>query len=116
MTLQHLAIIILLTASSHVEAALPDPTRPPQFSVARTVRQDIPRQHTEFSVNAIRISEADRSAVVNGQIVRVGQSVGNAIVKEINLKEVILDYQAKVITVPLFSRGISFESHYNDFK
>lgn len=116
MKINLLVLIILLTGSAHADAALPDPTRPPDFSRVQIVRQDVPKRQSEFSVNAIRISDSDRSAIVNGQIVRVGEVIGTAVVKEINLHEVILDYDRKELTLPLYSGGISkqFKTSVNE--
>ena len=100
-------LVLLIAAVACADAGLPDPTRPADYSVARIVRQSVPKQRAEFNVNAIRISEVDRSAIVNGSLVRVGDYVGVAKVKEINNVEVVLVYERKLITLPLFSQGIS---------
>ncbi len=105
---QLLAVLLLVsTIMAHADAGLPDPTRPADYSVTRVVQQELPRRKTEFSVSVIRISEIDRSAVVNGKMVRVGDDIGSAKIKEINAVEVVLDYERKLIVVPLFARGIS---------
>jgi len=96
-----------IASMARVDAGLPDPTRPADYSVTRVIKEDLSRQKVEFSVNAIRISESDRSAIVNGKMVRVGDDIGNAKVKAINAKGVVLDYERKLLSVPLYARGIS---------
>lgn len=105
----HIAITLVFASALIVraDAGLPDPTRPADYSVTRVIKQALPGQRTIFSLNAIRISETDRSAIINGMIVRVGDEISNARVKEINAVEVILDYERKLLTVPLYAREIS---------
>ncbi|MBT7951476.1 MAG: hypothetical protein HN764_07620 [Gammaproteobacteria bacterium] len=86
---------------------LPDPTRPADYSVAVSVKQARPKTRAEFNLNAVRISADDRSAIVNGRLVRVGDDIGTAKVKEINIQNIVLDYERKMMTVPLYANGIS---------
>ncbi len=83
--------VLLIATMAHADAGLPDPTRPADYSVTRTIKQITPKQRTEFSVNAIRISELDRSAIINGKLLRVGDDIGTAKIKEINAVEQALE-------------------------
>lgn len=100
-------LVLLIATIAGADAGLPDPTRPADYSVTRVIKQAEPKQRTEFSVNAIRISEVDRSAIINGRLVRIGDEIGLAKVKEINAAAVILDYERKMLTIPLYSQGIT---------
>ncbi len=120
MTMMNRNTIILLVSGiaglARADAGLPDPTRPADYSVARVIKEDISRQRTEFSVNAIRISGTDRSAIINGKIVRVGDDIGTAKVKAINTMEVVLNYERKLMVVPLYARGISKQFKTSEVK
>ncbi len=100
-------LLLFVAAVARTDAALPDPTRPADYSLTRLVIQDARKQKTEFNVNAIRISDIDRSAIINGRIVRVGDEINTATVKEINAAEVVLDYERKLVVIPLYSQDIS---------
>ena len=100
-------LVLMVAVMAHADAGLPDPTRPADYSRTRVIKQDSPKQRAEFSVNAIRISDLDRSAIVNGSMVRVGDEIGAATVKEINAAAVVLDYERKLIIIPLYSQNIS---------
>lgn len=103
-----LSIFLLFIAITlRADADLPDPTRPADYSVAISVKQTTPKTRAEFKLNAVRISAADRSAIVNGRLVRVGDDIGTAKVKEINIQNIVLDYDRKMMTVPLYANGIN---------
>lgn len=99
-------IVLLLALPLGAATGLPDPTRPPDYSESRSITQVLPRKREEFRVNAIRISETDRSAIVNGVVVREGDEVGNARVEEITSLQVVLAYERKLLTVPLYASGV----------
>ncbi|NKB38814.1 MAG: hypothetical protein GKR93_16910 [Gammaproteobacteria bacterium] len=110
--LKRLIIFLLLTNIAGVEmviaetATLPDPTRPANFSSSFISTALVPKQRAEFNVRAIRISETDRSAIVNGKLVRVGDEIGAARVSEIKSFEIVLDYERKLLTIPLYAQSI----------
>lgn len=95
------ALLPLVVITGRAQA-LPDPTRPAQYQSAAVV-QDLPTELVDWRVTAIRISEQDRSAIVNGTIVRVGDSIGPARVLEIQPVQVILDYDNTKVAVRLFN-------------
>ena len=98
---------LVIATMAHADAGLPDPTRPADYSVTRTIKQITPKQRIEFSVNAIRISELDRSAIINGRLLRVGDEIGTAKIREIRATEVVLEHERKLIIIPLYSLSIS---------
>ncbi len=92
---------------AYADSNLPDPTRPADYSVSYSVEQISPKKRAEFKLNAIRVSDIDRSAIVNGRLVRVGDDIGTAKVREINSQDVVLDYDRKLITIPLYAKAIN---------
>lgn len=100
-------LALFIAGLARADAGLPDPTRPADFSTVSSIQQVMPKPRAEFNLNAIRISAVDRSAMINGRLVRVGDDVGTAKVIAINTVDVVLDYERKLITVPLYAQGIS---------
>jgi hypothetical protein len=92
--------LLVLPLSTKAEV-LPDPTRPAAFQTA-TVIQDLPAELIDWKVSAIRISASDRSAIVNGRIVRTGETIGPARILEILPTQVVLDYDNRRVAVKLF--------------
>ena len=101
------ALYLLITTTVNADVGLSDPTRPADYSVAISAKQVAPQKRTEFNLNAIRISNEDRSAIVNGRLVRVGDDIGTAKVREINKQDVVLDYERKQLTIPLYAQGVT---------
>ena len=101
-----LAIYIFAGNAVAETGTLPDPTRPANYSSSFTSGPVITKQRAEFSVRAIRISVTDRSAIVNGKLVRVGDEIGAAKVNEIKSFEVVLDYERQRVTIPLYARQV----------
>ena len=70
---------------------LPDPTRPPLLHQAALRRlSDDKIQH--YTVTAIKISDDSRKAIVNGQLLNEGARIGEAVIVEINLDAVVIEY------------------------
>ena len=92
---------------------LPDPTRPANYIVKGTEPVFIElidtKEKISWRVSAIRISAEDRSAIVNGKLVRVGDEISSAIISEINPLSVIVDYDDKKLIVRLFNYQIKKE-------
>ena len=99
-------IILVITWSVSAQEALPDPTRPANYSSTLSLPAVLPKKGMEFNVNAIRISKTDRSAIVNGIVVREGDEINSAIVKEISELQVLLAYERKLLPVPLYKQGV----------
>ena len=89
------------TALSQTQG-FPDPTRPAEYRETM-VMQDLPPELLEWKVTAIRISDNDRTAIVNGRIVRPGDTIGAAKLLEILPYQVILDYDNRKVAVKLFN-------------
>ena len=72
-----LAVMLMLPIVNIQSETLPDPTRPAQYQETLST-QDMTQSELEWNLTAIRISDKDRSAIVNGQIIRPGQIIGPA--------------------------------------
>jgi len=98
-----LAAVLLVPVFSL--AALPDPTRPFTYLSAIQVDREDGAGAIQWRLNGIRIGESKRSAILNGQVVKIGDSVAGATVTEINPAEVVLsrDHQRVVVRL-LYSR------------
>jgi MSHA biogenesis protein MshK len=96
------AIAFLLVASSSADAAeeFRDPTRPHTYNRVEQTVDGVP----SFSVNAIFVSDERRLAIINGERVRVGDSVSGATVVSIQKEQVTLSVSGKQITARLKKR------------
>jgi len=97
-----------LTVSSNT--ILPDPTRPATYDLYNNepvfVEDFNDEESIDWKVSAIRISENDKSAIVNGKLVRVGDEVGPAKVIEIKPLSVLIDHENNKLIVRLFKNQV----------
>ena len=95
------AIVLLISMTSAVSAEeLRDPTRPHTYDrVERTV-DGVP----SFTINAIFVSDDRRIAIVNGERVRVGDTVSGATVVSIQKEQVTLSVSGQKFTARLKTR------------
>lgn len=89
-------------------AGLPDPTRPADYvSIPENiVIEELPEELIDWSVTAIRIAGGDRSAIVNGNLVREGDEIGPAKILEIQPVSIVLDYNETQVVVRLFNNMV----------
>lgn len=91
-------------------AELPDPTRPADFMVEDTepvfIEEFVFKEKISWRVSAIRISAEDRSAIVNGKLVRVGDEISSGTIAEINPLSVVVDYEDRKLIVRLFNNQV----------
>jgi hypothetical protein len=100
-----LGMISALAAAADTGASLPDPTRP--YAFATTVRaQDLPAEGMQWRLNGIRIREGEKSAILNGQVVKAGDKLAGATVVEINPADVVLMQDTQKIVVKLIVSSI----------
>ncbi len=82
------AMILYMTAAATAHAQLRDPMKPPEFLYsAGDVSQS---KYSGYELTSIIISPNRRVAVINGQSLSKGDSLGNVIVVDIRPAEVLL--------------------------
>jgi hypothetical protein len=101
-------LILPLYASSNTE--LPDPTRPATFNVEVSepvfFEENNIKDEINWKLTAIRISAADKTAILNGKLVRIGDGVGPAKILEINPLSVVINHEDKKLIVRLFKNPV----------
>lgn len=95
-----LLCVMALTAPIKVSAN--DPMRPPGVEVVTNKKS--PVKQTSFKLQQIKISEESRSAVINGQLVREGDTVSGAKVMKITSDKVVLKYRKKLRFLSLINK------------
>jgi len=93
---------------------LPDPTRPAGYSARKPADQELPREIVNWNVTAIRIAGTERSAIINGQLVKVGDRIGKGMVLEINHEGVVLDYNRQQLVIGLLPYSIKKSQSTSD--
>jgi len=105
-----LMMLFLLPVFAAANTDLPDPTRPADFIAENTepvfIEEIDTTEKINWKVTAIRISEKDRSAIVNGKLVRAGDDVGPAKILEINPLSVVIDYEKRKLILRLFNNQV----------
>ena len=87
-----LKVIALVTMTAPSLALdLRDPTQPPTVHQSAVRRLEI-KQPTHYAVSVIKISGDERKALINGQFVSEGESIGEARVVSIAADAVVLEY------------------------
>ena len=103
-----LLLVLPLYVSGNAE--LPDPTRPATFIVEDSepvfIEEIDVKGKINWKLSAIRISTEDRTAIVNGKLVRVGDEIGPAKVLEINSLSVVIDHEDRKLIVRLFNNKV----------
>lgn len=104
------AVLLLLPILVYgAEEQLPDPTRPFAHEVEPELiiqEHDSGQQNITWRLNGIRIADTGRSAILNGQIVRVGDSVSGARVLEIEPAWIIIEHENQHIRLELLDINI----------
>lgn len=99
----NLARILLIglagTAMQSIAQPLRDPTRPPNFAMPRASEEPL---QADLVLQTVLVSPDRRNAVVNGRLVRVGDSVLGMRVVEIRESAVVLEGNGEQRTLLLF--------------
>jgi len=106
-------LILLMLPLAVAAESLPDPTRPFGHGIEQVViveEEDLPREQINWRLSGVRIAPDDRSAILNGKLLREGGMVDGAEVVEINPGSVLIDFENKRIRVDL----LSFDIKQND--
>ncbi len=111
-----LAFLVLITPSiSFANTNLPDPTRPASYQEQKFepvfVEDVIVKDQLSWTLSAIRISDSDKSVILNGKLAREGDAIGPAKLIEIKPHSVIIEYEEKQLIVRLFNTQIVKEYH-----
>lgn len=89
---------------------LPDPTRPATYidkSLEPVFFEEIEiKENIDWKLSAIRISAKDRTAIINGKLVRVGDDVGPAKVIEINPLSIVINHEEQKLIVRLYKNNV----------
>jgi hypothetical protein len=103
-----IAAFVLGTASALAAAPvtqLPDPTRP--YAYAPAIQIDQSRDAAvQWRLNGVQIRDGQRSAILNGRVVKPGDSMEGVTVIEINPTEVVLSRDTQRIVVKLLLSGV----------
>jgi len=92
--------------------SLPDPTEPPG-GYEESVQPKYEETKPSWKVESILHSGNRRLAVINGQIIHVGQSVSGGTVTAITETGVTIQYRGKHFTVRVIPEGISTKTGSN---
>lgn len=97
----------LMNAEPTAAQALPDPTRPYGFGSVVEIQQSfIADKKPEWRLSGIRINDKQRSAILNGRLVREGTDLGMATVVEIRPTELVLSQDHKQVVIKLLLSDI----------
>lgn len=90
-------------------AELPDPTRPANYIVETEepvfveVFNEDTNEQLSWKLQAVRISDKDKTAIINGKLVRIGDEINHAKIVEIKSQSVVIDHEDKKLIVRLFN-------------
>ena len=56
-----------------------------------------------WTLSAVRISEKDKTAIINGNLVRIGDEINQAKIVDIKSQSVVIDHEDKKLIVRLFN-------------
>ena len=104
-------LIVLIFSPTFVLAntELPDPTRPANYFVETDepvfveVFSETTKEQISWTLSAVRISDKDKTAIVNGELVRVGDEINQAKVLEIHSQSILINHENKKLIVRLFN-------------
>jgi MSHA biogenesis protein MshK len=97
--LRTMTILVSLGTAGVAGAELPDPTRP--YDYAATVEVQQGTAAADWRLTGIRIRGEDRTAIINGRVVRAGDDLDGAKVVEIGHGQVVLDQDRKRVVLRL---------------
>lgn len=103
-------IIFVVPIIALANAELPDPTRPATYFVDDAepiLYEEIDtKDKVNWKLSAIRISEDDRTAILNGKLIRAGDAVGPGKVIKINPLSIVIDHEDQKLIVRLFNTEV----------
>jgi len=96
-----MAVVLALLCVASVHAELGDPTRPPDYKKQAELPQTAAAVAEKWALTSVLISPQRRVAIVNGQTVQEGDTVGSSRVVRIRTSEVLLQHGADRFVVSL---------------
>lgn len=101
-------ILLLLLSVNAGANTLPDPTKPYGHDVPRVeiIEFTEARDGTKWILSGVRISEQDRSAILNGKVVRTGDRIDDARVIGIETDAVVIEYRDDQLRIRLLDYDI----------
>tara|TARA_R110002072_G_scaffold100107_2_gene220331 strand:- start:1919 stop:2227 length:309 start_codon:yes stop_codon:yes gene_type:complete len=89
---------------------LSDPTRPANYLVEDSepvfFEEIVNKEKLDWKLSAIRISDTDRTAILNGKLVRAGDELDSAKILEINPVSVVINHEDRKLIVRLFKTKV----------
>jgi hypothetical protein len=79
-------------------AIMRDPTQPPGY----TAENSVTGQATSFKISAILVAKDRKMAIINGQMVNIGDDIAGAKVINIEPEKVQLEISSGMITIPMY--------------
>lgn len=95
---------VLLTVTVMADAQLRDPMRPPEFQTL--AGGAAPSKYSGYELTSIIIAPDRRVAVINGQSLSQGDSLGNVIVVDIRAAQVLLKRGEEDIVLNLIPANV----------
>ena len=86
------------------ELPLSDPTRPPNYDSIPV--EEVLTPATTLSLQLIRITGEDRRALINGELIREGETFGASTLLRVKPREVQVESNGKVITLSLYGDAV----------
>jgi hypothetical protein len=97
--------MISALAAADTGSMLPDPTRP--YAFATTIQAEtLPAEGVQWRLSGVRIREGEKSAILNGKVVRIGDRLAGATIVEVNPADVVLTQDGQRIVVKMILSSI----------
>lgn len=99
-----MGMLAAAAATDDAAAALPDPTRPYEYSQAVEISEiAMPSAEMQWRLTGIQIRDDMKRAILNGKLVKEGDALGTATVVAIGSSEVTLSHEHRLIVVRLLN-------------
>jgi len=112
------ALIFVIVSAMPTLAALEDPTRPPAQAAAVTTQSPAAAAGNgpRWTLTSTLVSPSRRTAVINDQVVAVGDRVDGALVADIQADSVRLRAGGREVTLTLLKTNVKQPSKPQSFK
>ena len=103
--------LVVAAATSPDSGGLTDPTRPVDYLPPSALPQNASDEFMNWHVTAVRIGKNDKSAVLNGKIVRAGDIVDRARIVEIGPGMIVVDIDRKRLELRLHGPNVKTQTN-----